>query len=153
MHRLEKHEKVCLGKCILRSDQSIFSRSGNANTNYILRNLNRKVISEYIIDLCVLKNFPDDEKCDYAYVVENAESADGYFIELKGANITKAMRQLSSSINHLKSNITGVIKARIICSKFHKAPIIRQTNDYLQLRKLTKGDFIIQSRQLTDSVY
>jgi hypothetical protein len=148
---LNEHTCICKQGCLPGKTQSSFSVYGD-KTNYQLQNPQHKTMSKYIVDDCVLVNLSDDKKCDYLFVVEKEGKADGYFVELKGGNVPKAISQLSNSIEQLRANISGVLFGRIICSKFPKAPQIRQANAYVGLSKQLKGNLVIKTGKLSESV-
>ena len=136
---------------MIGSKQSVFSVYGS-KTNYVLDNSSKKNITKFIVDDCVLLTLADDEKCDYLFLVANAEIVDGYFVELKGADVAKAISQILNSIKHLKKNISGSIFGRIVCSKFPKAPDTLSSNNYVKLRRILEGNIIIKSSKLVDTV-
>lgn len=144
---------VCKSKegCVISSTQSAFSVFGD-RTNYLMHNEEKKLISKYVVDDCLLAHLKEDEKCDYLFTVANVDKTDGYFVELKGSDVIKAIDQLINSINHLKENISGSFFGRIICSKFPQAPATKRSQRYLRLMKLTKRKLEIKSQQLTESI-
>lgn len=149
--RLDKHVCKCKEGCVVYSNQTAFSVKGD-KTTYQLQNPAKKQINKYIIDDCVLANLENDKKCDYLFLVENNKHRDGYFIELKGSDVPRAIKQINNSINLLRSNIEGNIYGRIICTKFPKAPDTKSSQAYLQLMKLVGGKLMIRSQQLTESI-
>lgn len=147
----EKH--LCKSKegCVISSIQAVFSVYGD-RTNYLMQNAEKKNVSKYVVDDCLLAHLKEDEKCDYLFAVANDDKTDGYFVELKGSDVIKAIDQLINSINHLKDYITGEYFGRIVCSKFPKAPETKRSHQYLRLMKLTGRNLIIKSQQLADSI-
>jgi hypothetical protein len=147
----EKH--VCKSEegCVISSTQATFSVYGD-RTNYLLQNPNKKSVSKYIVDDCLLAHLKEDEKCDYLFVIPNNGENDGYFVELKGSDTIKAINQLINSINRLKGSINGGFFGRIVCSKFPQAPATKRSPQYLRLMKLTGRNLIIKSQQLTESI-
>jgi hypothetical protein len=148
---LANHVCNCTEGCIKNSTQNVFSVYG-AKTSYSLQNAGEKDISKYIVDDCLLAGLPNDKKCDYLFVVTNDGNRDGYFVELKGSDVPTAIKQLINSINHLRNNINGNFFARIVCSKFPKAPIIKSSHPYLKLMRMTADELIIRSQSFSESI-
>ena len=148
---LKEHVCICKEGCLVDTTQSSFSVYGD-KTNYQFQNGGHQRVSKYIVDDCVLAALKDDEKCDYLFIVKNSEMEDGYFIELKGSNVPKAINQLTNSIRHLKANISGVMFGRIICSKFPQAPVTFASNAYIRLRKILNDNLTIKVGQLSESI-
>jgi hypothetical protein len=149
--KLESHVCKCKEGCVINSVHTVFSVFGD-KTSYVLENPGKKNISKHIVDDCLLTNLKDEEKCDYLFTATNNGKTDGYFIELKGSDVPKAIKQLINSIGHLKNNIDGKFLGRIICSKFPKAPDTKSSHPYLRLMTLTGRNLIIKSQQLTESI-
>jgi hypothetical protein len=143
---LDGHDCKC-GKCIIGSNQTKYSVYGD-KTIYILENNDKKTVSKFVVDDCLLKDLGENEKCDYLFV----HSKVSIFVELKGSNVPKAINQLISSITHLRNRIGGALFGRIVCSKFKKAPAIKGSREYRQLVKLTNDNLVIKSVQLIESV-
>ena len=148
---LKKHVCICKEGCLINKTQSSFSVYGDT-TNYRIENISKKIISKYIVDDCVLANLNDDEKCDYLFIVQNGKKEDGYFIELKGGAVPKAINQLTNSVSCLKTNISGVLYGRIICSKFPQAPITFTSNPYIRLKKILNDNLLIKIGLLSETI-
>ena len=148
---LDKHVCKCREGCVINSLQTSFSVYGS-KTFYSLQNPAKKIVGKYIVDDCLLANLQNDEKCDYLFTVKNDDKVDGYFIELKGSNVSKAIGQIINSIGRLKSNINGNLFGRIVCSKFPKAPDTISSHPYRRLQKIVRGNLKIKSQQLTESI-
>ena len=142
---------ACQEGCIFSSTQVVFSVYGES-TSYFMANPGHKIISKHVVDKCLLVALNDEQKCDYLFVVNNDGVDDGYFIELKGSDVTKAIKQLISSVAQLGDEINGEIYGRIVCSKFLKAPFIKASQPYLRLMKIIGGNLIIRSQHLTETV-
>lgn len=146
MMRLGNHVCKC-NRCLISSSQTKFSVYGDKKS-YILENPGRKTISKYVVDDCLLAALRDEEKCDYLFV----NNSNGYFVELKGSDVPKAIKQLISTIGYLRNDVRGNLLARIVCSKFRRAPDTKSSQEYLKLMKLTDDNLIIKSKQLTESI-
>lgn len=117
--------------CIEHKQQTVSIASCNhgKKTRYELNNHSKYPISK--IDMDCLFNTNEDEKCDYAFVIE-ANKIIVNFIELKDSKLTKAASQISSTIERckLKEN-EQIINARIILTSTHRPDI-----DSSQVRNL-----------------
>ena len=147
----EKHVCKSAEECVIGSTQAAFSVYGD-RTNYLLQNPDSKKVSKYIVDNCLLTNLKEEEKCDYLFEVAGNNTIDGYFVELKGSDVIKAIDQLINSIKNLKGRINGNCFGRIVCSRFPKAPETKRSTAYLRLMKLTERNLVIKSQQLIESV-
>lgn len=148
---LKDHVCICKEGCLTNKTQSSFSVYSDT-TNYRIENTSKKTISKYIVDDCILVNLNEDEKCDYLFVVKNGQKEDGYFIELKGGTVRKAINQLMNSVSHLKANISGALYGRIVCSKFHQAPKIYASNNYIRLKITLNENLEINIGRLLDII-
>lgn len=147
MSILTEHICVC-GKCEIKSDKLIFVAPG-AKTEYRVSNENRKVISKYIVDDCLLKIRKRGEKCDYLFTIDVLNAA--YFIECKGSDVVKAVKQIQSSINMLAGEVAGyVLKGRIVPTKVYNPDL--RSQDYRKLRERLKGDLIVRNKVFTEIV-
>lgn len=147
MSILSGHICVC-GECEIKSDKFTFVAPG-AKTEYRVSNDNRKVISKYIVDDCLLRLRQRDEKCDYLFMIDTTKSA--YFIECKGSDILKAVSQIHSSINILTDDLKGyILKGRIVSTRVY-SPDLR-TQAYSKLREKFKGDLKVKNKILTEIV-
>ena len=138
--------------CVLGQSNKIYSVYGKAKgakTNYKIKNNGLKV-DQYTMDDCVLNHLPKESKCDYLFVVKH-DNIDGYFVEMKGSDINKACKQLLSSIEKLRANITGNIFARIVTTKI-ATPNYHQAKEYKHLKKELGKNFIHNNMFLEDIV-
>jgi hypothetical protein len=152
MIELKEHVCICKEGCLLNSNQKTVSVYGKAGTKYSVENSKGKIVSKFIVDDCVLVTLKNEEKCDYLFLVDNLKNKDGYFVELKGGDVPKAIRQIISSVEKLKKNITGILAGRIICSRFSKAPETYGSNPYKKLRKILNGNIEIKIKQYSDII-
>jgi hypothetical protein len=147
MNILAEHICVC-GKCEVKSDRLNFVATG-AKTECRFSNENGKVISKYIVDDCLLRIRRREEKCDYLFTIDDLNSA--YFIECKGSDVLKAVRQIQSSINIMEADLTGyILKGRIVSTKVY-SPDLR-TQAYTKLRERLRGDLVVKNRIFTEIV-
>lgn len=127
---------------------------------YILNNLSGKQVCNVEIDDCVIKS-KEERKCDYLVIicksdddeVEESHISSGEdlcFVELKGKDLLGAVDQLTQTIEHFKSKITGKVFARVVLSRVPSPKIIEVNPGVIKLRKLLKkynGNFAYSSRQ------
>ena len=147
MSILSEHICVCK-KCEVKADKLNFVATG-VKTEYRVSNESRKVISKYIVDDCLLKIRGKEEKCDYLFTVDVLNSV--YFIECKGSDVLKAIRQIQSSINILTDDLKGyILKGRIVSTRVY-SPDLR-TQAYSKLREKFKGDLKVKNKILTEIV-
>jgi hypothetical protein len=147
MSTLSGHICEC-GKCELKSTKVNLVASG-AKTEYRVLNKDRKTISKYIVDDCLLRLRRRDEKCDYLFAADDLKAA--YFIECKGSDVLKAVNQIQSSINMLVGDLTGyVLKGRIVPTKVYNPDL--RSQDYRKLRERLKGDLIVRNKVFTEIV-
>ncbi|MEQ8971178.1 MAG: hypothetical protein RIE73_12380 [Coleofasciculus sp. C1-SOL-03] len=127
---------------------------------YILNNPSGKQVCKVKIDDCVIKS-QEQRKCDYLVIIcqsDEDEVEDGhissgedlFFVELKGKDLIGAVEQLTQTIEHFKSKITGKVFARVVLSKVPSPKSIEVNPGVIKLRKLLKkysGNFAYSSRQ------
>ncbi len=118
---------------------------------YRLLNPNALLIKVYTVDPCLIPNITQ-QKCDYLYVINipfaNAQGQknSAYFIELKGRNLTDAIKQLINSIQILHKSLPQkcIIHARIVGKRV--TPDIKSRRVHLdELVKKFGGTLIIKS--------
>ncbi len=145
---------VCLNnnnESISNSTNKIFNATGKANTSYILNNPTKKIVFKYIVDDCLLVNSERESKCDYLFIHTDDIINYATFIEMKGADLIKAINQINSSINILERQLKGYkFKGRIIATKVYNPDI--KTSAYKNLKKRLNDDLKIKSKQLTDLI-
>ena len=99
---------------------------------YIGKNINNEEFALYRIDGCVII---DGQRCDFLLLNCDENELVAYFIELKGADLLHAIRQIDTTINLLCSELKDftAIHARIVLSKVNSPDIKRV--DYIKLEK------------------
>ena len=120
-------------------------RKTGSKSKYIISNKFKKEINIFQIDHKV--NIPNLVLCDWGFSVLSDKKF--YFIELKGSNVSHALTQILSSLNHFKSAFkkNDTINARIVCSrspnpKTYKAKELKLKR---RLMEYNKGNLIIKS--------
>ena len=136
-------------------NKNVTDPKGKSKSSYRIEN-NRTIEYSLInFDGCV---FDDQEtKCDYGMVVNNLV----HYIELKGSDANKGLRQLYSTIISTKQCYTDhVKKARLILSNSKElSPRFRDENTIKKLtlelgdvRNGKKGNFITTNNQFTEKI-
>lgn len=147
MSILSEHICVCK-ECELKSTKLNFVAFGS-KTEYRVQNENAKLVSKYIVDDCLLRQKQRDEKCDYLFTIVDLRTA--YFIECKGSDVLKAVKQIQSSINILTENLAGyTLKGRIIPTRVYSPDL--GTQAYRKLRERLKGNLIVKNKILTETL-
>lgn len=84
-------------------EHSVFSSSENG-CRHIGNNVNRQHIRHFKIDEEVF-NGSSEERCDYLLL--NDDAGTSYYIELKGSDLSKAIRQIENTIRLISSSLPG----------------------------------------------
>lgn len=91
----------------------VIARDKGEKSKYIGNNDSEKLVAKYKVDGGLINN---GEKCDYLVLDKNERIA--YFIELKGSDLIKAIKQIESTIPKIKGDIPEYkINARIVLTK------------------------------------
>lgn len=81
---------------------------------YRIINSSRSVLNVYVVDPCLIPDM-QQKKCDYLVLADNPCSPKAFFIELKGSDITGAIRQIENSVRILGGAVRSYhVFARII---------------------------------------
>jgi hypothetical protein len=124
----EKHDG-----CTECSQIPIITVSEN-KSKYSLNNPQRREVCKVVIDGCLMTG-DQGKQCDYLLL--SCDTSVAYFIELKGKDLSHAIRQLDQSIDQLSSNLDGLrINARVVLSKT-QTPDLR-TSAYIKFVKKIK---------------
>jgi hypothetical protein len=119
------------------------------NSKYCIENMDRKSFYEIDFEECVYKNKQNDTKCDYGILCEQ----NVFYIELKGSDVKKGIKQLLATIVETKECFNGKkLKARLIVSKFPKPELIKQTKEYKDLVKIVNQNLIITQNIHTEII-
>jgi len=99
-------------KCNQLTNQKIVVREENQK-KFIIKNNSNQKINIVKVDDCLITN---GNKCDWLFEIINKNVV--FYVELKGKNISKALLQLSATINFCKNNHkTYTKKAFIVTSR------------------------------------
>jgi len=94
------------------------------------------------------------EKCDWLLI--NWDSNHSFFIELKGSDVKKAIRQINATLDWFWLDINGmgirVAHARIVPGKVPRPDFVRNDRRKLELRlkQYGYGTVKIQAREMTE---
>lgn len=115
------YQKIIESEHSLLSNKKIICFKDNgASRKVIFNNNSRLDVIEIRIDGCFITN--DIPKCDFMLLVPSGYQYSENFIELKGANVLRAVEQISSTIDYLSNNgivhKTKLKAGYIACSRF-----------------------------------
>lgn len=101
----------------------VFSSSENG-CRHIGNNVSRQYIRHFKIDGEVFRS-SGEERCDYLLVNDDAKTS--YYIELKGSDLSKAIRQIENTIKLIAPSLSGyaVFSQDHISYRFSQCPRIR----------------------------
>ncbi|MGZ0087293.1 hypothetical protein ACWNXI_17470 [Caldibacillus thermoamylovorans] len=84
-------------------------------------NHQQKRVALYRVDDCLLK---EGKRCDFLFLVEESQA---FFVELKGADLEEAMRQIARTVEQLGKKLFGYrFEGRIIATRV-RTPAIKST--------------------------
>jgi hypothetical protein len=132
------------------SKRTIVDKKGG-KSKYLIENKSRNEYSIIDFENCVYKNNHNDTKCDYGLKTENS----AFYIELKGSDVLKGIKQLLVTVNETENCFHGMDKkARLIVTRFSSPKRTKLTNDYKNLvKKLgSVGDFVVKQNQYTEII-
>lgn len=91
-------------------NHSVFPSSENG-CRHVGNNTKRQYVRHFKVDGEVFRG-PGEERCDYLLL--NDEAATSYYIELKGSDLPKAIRQIENTIKLLSPSLPGYAVLRRI---------------------------------------
>ncbi len=129
--------------CVLQSGNMGMFVASEKGKKYELINESKFHIRKIRVDNC-LPNLHGSKQCDFLFSIDHDISKQlpflgkqVIFIELKGGDLKSAVRQLYTTILHLREEFDGYrINARIVGSR--DVPDLKNTSDYLKLARLVK---------------
>ncbi len=131
-------------QCIKSSDRRSEVKCEEKGKKYILLNTEKNYVISYKMDggiIVVDKTVPEGTgKCDYMYVVSGAEKRI-ILTELKGAYVSKAIKQLNDTIKIYGNffNSASRVYGRIIVSS--SVPRLNATSEYMKLSLLLRRNY------------
>ena len=117
--------------CKIRTDSKIVLKE--KQSSFVLINQDKKVVSEIAFDGCSEYSY-SGKRCDFILYLKDLAKPSLVFIELKGNNLLKAIRQIEESIEY--SNLFASEK-KYAYSITSKSPISSSDiqNEKMRLRK------------------
>ncbi len=115
--------KECEEFCDHRT--KIVLRDKKGKSQFLLNNTNHYQVCCLLIDGCLIES-QEEEKTDFlllkCHEKEGDKSSIAYFVELKGSNLIKAVRQINNSLNILlgKLEAYSIINGRIVTTRIDK---------------------------------
>lgn len=100
-----------LEKCTTNRNCKIISVEENG-MRFIIKNNNMINVDQIKVDGCLISG--NEEKCDWAFKINEKNKV--LFVELKGANIKKAISQIDSTLNKTKKYFEKTNKECFIVS-------------------------------------
>lgn len=135
---------VVLLKVVVKQEQKkidiLKDKKAKSKVCFTIKNDNSKSYNVIPFDDCVFQKVKyETEKCDYGVEIENKI----YFIELKGSDNNKALKQILKTIESTKKCFKNYIYyARVVTS--HKQELDNLDKiTYKKIIKLTKNNLII----------
>lgn len=129
-----------------------FRDKGNKQ-EYRVLNDNENIVCKIRVDDCLIK---DGSKCDYLAIKCHKNIIKSlYFIELKGSDLTQALKQIEATIKHPKikqlTNKDCSIYARVVLNK-QRSPDIRSSEKmkFEQMIKKLGGDLKTQGKKMVE---
>ncbi|MEO5359331.1 MAG: hypothetical protein H7843_02655 [Nitrospirota bacterium] len=96
---------------------------------FIITNKTKKRIMKIKIDNCIIKN--EQKKCDYLFI--DCDKSTLYFVELKGRNVSYAVKQILATLEKIKTckfyKNSDSVNAYIVSSKRNPNIISSERND------------------------
>lgn len=102
------------------------------SSKYSIENKSKNIF--YIIDFekDIYKNQKNDRKCDFGLLTDKSV----YFIELKGSDVNKGIKQLLETIIETENCFNKLnLKSRLIVSRFPKPNLLKKRKEYKDLVK------------------
>lgn len=123
--------------------------SKGCDSKFLIENRNRKTYYKIDFENCVYGNRQSDTKCDYGLLTDDTI----YYVELKGRDVKKGVKQILSTLSETEKCFSGLNKkARIIASKVSKPDIIKRLKEYRDLVKKVKEEPVIATRQYIENI-
>lgn len=122
----------------------VFSSSENG-CRHIGNNVHHQYIRHFKVDGEVFSS-SDEERCDYLLL--NDEAKTSYYIELKGSDLSKAIRQIENTIRLIAPSLSGyTILRRIV---YHTGSHNVHASDVLRWKAKRKA--VIKERAYSENI-
>lgn len=132
-------------KCIFYRDFRRQAVCTEKKKRYNLVNDKNNQVALFHMDGGIIRDEPSVQRCDFLYVVYDQDCPTAIFVELKGSDISHAVRQLKASIDRYGEILKRRVCARIICSsvpRLYNDPIVKNLKRELT-RQYQGGNLII----------
>lgn len=132
-------------KCIVYRDSRPQAVCEEKKKRYNLVNDRNHEIALFHMDGGIICCEENVQKCDYLYVIYDKDSPTAIFVELKGKDISHAIKQLKASIDKYGTKLKRRICARVICSsvpRLHNDPVVKKFKKEL-MNQYKKGTLSI----------
>lgn len=127
---------LILGKCIEFNEVRNVCIAEEKGKKFELLNKSQFQIRKIKVDSC-LNQLRNEKRCDFLMSIDKINKPIVFFIELKGGDLIKAIKQINDSIIYLKPEFDSyIINARMIGSK--DVPQIIGNPEYRKLLRVTK---------------
>tara|TARA_R110002049_G_scaffold70608_3_gene182356 strand:+ start:8939 stop:9373 length:435 start_codon:yes stop_codon:yes gene_type:complete len=119
-------------------------------SEYMALNNQRINVPKYKVDGCIYKSSSDKIRCDYLLKANQKL----YFIELKGSDIKKGLKQVLLSIVNLEQFFDhNSLNARVITTRGTKPKRLNTYKEYRDLIKLIgKGSIILNNTPYQETI-
>ncbi len=149
-------DKKCEEFCDHRT--KIVLRDKKGKSQFLVNNPNRFKVCCLLIDGCLIES-QEEEKTDFLLLKcpkkEEDESSIAFFVELKGSNLIKAVRQINNSLNILLPKLEeySIINGRIVTTRVDKIDLGHTEYKALMKRlKNLKGTLEQKSIQMEENI-
>lgn len=127
-----------------KGNHPVFSSSENG-CRHIGNNVSRQYVRHFKVDGEVFSG-PGEERCDYLLL--NDEAKTSYYIELKGSDLSKAIRQIENTIRLIAPSLSGyAILRRIV---YHTGSHNVHASDVLRWKAKCKA--VIKEREYSENI-
>ena len=114
---------------------------------HIGKNVNKQYIRHFKVDGEVF-NGPGEERCDFLLLNDESTPKASYYIELKGSDLPKAIRQIENTIKLLSSSLPGYIILRRIV--YHTGSHNVHSSEVLRWKAKYKA--VVKEREYSENI-
>lgn len=110
-------------------------------------------ITKFTVEGCVTTELGEKGCEALLLATKNGQKSKGYFIELKGMSVRDALKQMKSSLNKTKSDLSGVqLFGRIVPSEYKRTKFLTNTEEALDELFRTHGGNLIIKENNSDTI-
>lgn len=126
-------------------------KKGSGRSKYLIENQTGQ--SFFVIDFEKHIFEGSVTKCDFGVKVERESDKRIFYIELKGSDVGKGVKQLLSTLTDTEKCFQGFEKqARLVVSRFPSPNLVKRTIDYKQLSRKTNNNISIKQHQIVELI-